>query len=78
VNQSPAGYSITIQLLQNGIPYTTLTIPSGSTSSNIVDGGSLPALTAQESLTINVQLNAVANYSGSPAPGAGLTVTVRF
>jgi hypothetical protein len=78
VNEAPAGYSIAIQLLQNGALFTSLTIPSGSTTSNIVDGVSLPALTEQGSLTVNVQLNPIADYSGTPAAGSGLTVTVRL
>jgi hypothetical protein len=77
VNQAPTGYSIGIQVLQNGSLYCNLTIASGTTTSNIVDGVSLPALTAQQTLTVNVQLNTPVNYTGTLAPGADLTVTIR-
>ena len=78
VNRAPTGYSIGITVLQNGAAYTNLTISSGATTSNVVDGVALPALTAQQSISINVQINPVANYTGPLSTGEGLTVSVRF
>ena len=78
LNQAPAGYSIGIQLLQNGSLWATLTIASGSATSNVVDGVTLPALVSEGTVTMNVSLSTKPNYSGPLFPGKDLTVTIRF
>lgn len=78
VNQAPVGYSLGIELLQNGVPYTSFTIASGTTTSAVIDGVNLPALTALEALSVNVQLNTPANYTGTLFAGTDLTVTIRL
>jgi hypothetical protein len=80
VNQAPAGYNIVIDIMQNGAQYCpSLTISSGATaSSNIVDGVSLLPLTEGSTISLNVTLNLIQNFSGSIIPGKDLTVTIRL
>ena len=88
LGQSAKGYSISIDIIQNGTPYCTLDIPDGSvlssftppnsqTAVSYVDGIYLPPLTKEAVLTMNVNVK----LNGSPAapsPGRDLTVTIRF
>jgi hypothetical protein len=78
VNQPPVGYNVTIDLLQNGTPYCTLIIPSGSLISNVLDGVQLPALTGSSSLSLNLSLNLIQGFQGSINPGRDLTLTIRL
>jgi hypothetical protein len=78
VNQPPVGYNATIDLLQNGTPYCSLSIPSGSLISNVLDGVQLPALTGGSSLSINLTLNLIQGFQGSISPGRDLTLTIRL
>jgi hypothetical protein len=79
VSQAPAGYNIGITIQQNGIPYCSLTIDSGNAnSSTVIDGVNLPPLEEAASLTLDIALTAVSNYSGAITPGRDLTVTIRF
>ncbi len=78
VNQGSVGYSIAIDLLQNGTPYCSLSIPAGSTASNVFDGAQLPALTGGSSISINLTLNLSQGFQGSISPGRDLTLTIRL
>jgi hypothetical protein len=78
LNQAPTGYTIGIDLLQNGVRYTTLTIASATTASNVVNGASLPALTEGATLTLTTRLTKVANYTGTLYAGKDLMVTIRM
>lgn len=79
VSQAPAGYSIEVTIQQNGSPYCSLTINSGTVNSSlIIDGANLPPLQEAASLTVDVALNPVPNYTGPISPGMDLTVTIRF
>jgi hypothetical protein len=78
VGQAPTGYAIAIQLLQNGTTYASLTILSGATVSNVVNGVTLPALSNEATLSVNLQLNKLANYNGTFFTGSDLSVTIRF
>ena len=78
LNQAAAGYSATLDVLQNGVLYCSLTIPTGATTSNVVDGITLAPLTEGATLTLNVTLNVLQGFQGSTNPGRDLTVTVRF
>jgi hypothetical protein len=81
VNQPSNGYDIVVQVLQGGLQFASLTIPSGtSISSAIVKGANLPPLLEGALLTINVALNLSATSSASigVSPGRDLTVTIRL
>ena len=84
VNQAPAGYSISVDILQNGTFLCNVTIPDQQTSSPVIDGVTLPApLIEGEQITINVTLQVDPNppssvTSGSTSPGRDLTVTIRL
>ena len=78
VNQAPSGFNIVVDVLQNGAEYCSLSIPSGSTNSNLLDGVSLPPLVESSTLSINVTLNLVSNPSSSIVPGRDLSVTIRL
>jgi hypothetical protein len=88
VGQAAQGYSIGIDILQNGVEYCSFVIPAQGTAGAsgsmdqtkatlYVDGSSLLPLQEGATLTINVSLQA-SGGSTSPSPGRDLTVTVRF
>jgi hypothetical protein len=78
VGQAPVGYSITANILQNGSPYCTLTIPSGASVSTVVDGAALGALLEGAVLTANIVLNVQQGFQASLTPGRDLTITIRL
>lgn len=78
VNQAATGYTVSVDVLQNGAEYCNVSIPSGQTNSTILDGVGLPALQSGASITINVTLQVVQGFSGQISPGRDLTVTVRL
>ncbi len=78
LNQAANGYSITVDILQNGAEYCQLQIASGATTSNITDGAALPALIEGANITINVTLSVIPNGPSSLRPGRDLTVTIRL
>lgn len=78
VNQAPTGYDIGITIQQNGVPYCSLVINSGSAvSSSVIDGVNLPPLEEGATLTLDISLSVVPG-GGSINPGRDLTVTIRF
>ncbi len=79
VTQGAAGYTVQIDLLQNGTPYCSLTIAAGgTTSAQIINGLTLPPLVEGSALSMNVTLNPVAGYTGTANPPQDLVVTIRF
>lgn len=77
--QAAAGYTVEIDLLQNGVEYCGLAINSGKTSSaTIVDGLSLVPLAEGAMLTMNLSVTPLPGFTGSASPGRDLTVTVRL
>ncbi len=78
LNQPASGFSIAVDVLQNGVVYGSVAISSANTISNVLDGVSLPPLTEGATLSLNITLNAIANFQGSLNPGRDLTVTIRF
>lgn len=78
LNQAAGGFDVAITILQNGVLYQALTIPSGATVSQIVSGAGLAALQDEDTLTLNIVLNPSATTSTAPTPGRDLTVTIRF
>lgn len=88
LSQAPQGYSINIEILENGTPYWTLNIPDGSTSSSFtppksnsavsyVDGIYLRPLEREAILTVNLSLQLTGSTTAL-SPGRDLTVTMRF
>ena len=71
VTEAPQATPITLQLWQGSTAYTTLTIPAGQTTSNIVEGTTLTTLAAGSTLRLDV------TGVGQSAPGRDLTVTIR-
>jgi hypothetical protein len=69
---TPADSPVTIQLTLNGAPYCTLTFPAGATSSNAINGNSLPPLPAGASLNVSILT------VGTALPGADLTILIRL
>jgi hypothetical protein len=78
VSQAASGYTVSVDILQNGAEYCNISIASGATSSTILDGVGLPALQSGASLTINVTLQVIQGFTGQVSPGRDLTVTVRL
>jgi hypothetical protein len=78
VNQAATGYTVSVDILQNGTEYCNVSIASGQTISSVLDGVALPPLQATGSLTINVTLQVVAGYTGQISPGRDLAVTIRL
>ncbi len=77
VSQSALGYNIVVDILQSGSEFCSLTISSGNTTSDIVDGSNLPFLSADATLTMNVTLELV-DPTAALTPGQDLTVTIRL
>jgi hypothetical protein len=78
VSQPAIGYTIVIDVLQNGAEYCQLQIAAGTTTSNIIDGATLLAFAESAGLTINVTLNVLSSDTSSLSPGRDLTVTIRL
>jgi hypothetical protein len=70
--QSPSGSSVELRLKQDDIEYCRLTIPAGSTTSDVRTGVDLGPLWEGSRLTLDIV------KVGSDAPGADLTVMVRL
>jgi hypothetical protein len=78
ISQTAQGYTIIVDVLQNGSEYCSLAIQPGATTSNIVSGVNLPPLLKEGTLVINITLQVSTAYSGSLVPGRDLTVTIRL
>lgn len=78
VSQAPSGYNLSIAVLQNNVAYCNLTINTDTAISTVIDGTSLPALIEGSTISMNITLDVVPNYSGSISPGRDLTVTIRL
>ena len=75
VQDAPSGAPITMQVTQNGQVYCELTIATGATVSNDVDGFALGPLQAQAIIGLNI--TSVVQTTDT-APGSDLTVTIRL
>jgi hypothetical protein len=75
VRDAPTGAPIALQVTQNGQPYCQLTIPTGATVSNVVDGFDLGPL--QVKAQIGLDITSVVQTANS-TPGRDLTVTIRL
>ncbi len=78
--QAAVGYTIGIDLLQNGVQFCNLTLASTEDTSAIVDGLALglPFLQSGAALTMNISLNVIQGFQGSLSPGRDLTITIRL
>lgn len=72
VRQAPEGSPIELRVRQNEATYCTLTVPTGETVSNVVEGFGLPPLTAGSQVNLDVV------SVGTLQPGRDLTVTMRL
>jgi hypothetical protein len=75
VLDAPTGAPVTMQVTQNGSVYCELTIATGATVSNVVDGFALGPLQAQA--IINLNITSVVQTANTQ-PGSDLTVTIRL
>jgi hypothetical protein len=75
VQDAPTGAPITMQVTQNGNVYCELTIATGATSSNVVDGFALGPLEVEAVIGLN--LTSVVQTANTQ-PGSDLTVTIRL
>jgi hypothetical protein len=75
VQDAPAAAPVVMQVTQNGQVYCELTIPTGATVSNDVDGFALGPLQAQAVIGLNI--TSVVETANT-APGSNLTVTIRI
>jgi hypothetical protein len=72
VNEVPGGSDVLVRVTRDGEPYCDLTIPAGDDISDVVEGRDLPPLDPDWRLSVDIL------SVGDGAPGAGLTVTIRF
>jgi putative tail protein len=75
VQDAPVGAPVVMQVTQNGQTYCELTIPTGATVSNDVDGFALGPLQAQAIIRLNITSVV---QTADTAPGSDLTVTIRI
>lgn len=79
LSQPPVGYTITVDVLENGAEYCQLLFdPTQQTPTAIVDGATLPPLMEGALLTINLTLTLIDASAQVLNPGRDLTVTIRF
>jgi hypothetical protein len=78
LNQTALGYDTVIHLLQNGVEYCSLVVPSSSSNSDLLNGIKLPPLQAEAAITMNVSLKPAGAAVGPLSPGRDLTVTIRL
>jgi len=72
VTTPSAGASITLQLNRNGAAYVTVQFAAGATVSGVVGGFGLPALRAQDQLSLDV------DGVGTTIPGSNLNLILRL
>jgi hypothetical protein len=75
VKEAPTGHSLDLRILKDETAYCDLSIPVGATISNVVDGATLPPLTAMSKLRLDVL---EVGTTPTSTPGRDLTVTIRL
>jgi hypothetical protein len=75
VQDAPTGAPVTMQVTQNGNVYCELTIATGATASNVVDGFALGPLQAEAIMGLNITSVV---QTANTQPGSDLTVTIRL
>ena len=78
LREPATGGPVQLKLRQNGADYCFLTISSGATRSNIVNGLGLPPLVAKAALSLDVTSVPFDQINANNLPGRDLTVTVRL
>ncbi len=78
LREPASGGPVQLKLRQNGADYCFLTINSGATRSNTVNGLSLPPLASKAALSLDVTTVPFDQISANNLPGRDLTVTVRL
>ncbi|MDP9053999.1 MAG: hypothetical protein M3N93_06805, partial [Acidobacteriota bacterium] len=72
VGTAPTGAGIILQINRNGTPYATVQFNDGATTSNVLSGFGMPALTAGDRLSLNI------TGVGGITPGSDLTLILRL
>ena len=72
VTTPPTGAPITLQLNRNGAPYVTVVFADGATVSGVIEGFGLPALRAQDQLSLDI------DGVGATIPGSNLNLILRL
>jgi hypothetical protein len=75
VQDAPTGGPVTMTITQNGNTYCELTIPTGATASNVVNGFALGPLQAEAIIGLNITSVV---QTANTQPGSDLTVTIRL
>jgi hypothetical protein len=75
VQDAPSAAPVTMQVTQNGQVYCELTIATGATVSNVVNGFALGPLQAQAIVGLNITSVV---QTANTAPGSDITVTIRL
>lgn len=78
LREPASGGPVQLKLRQNGSDYCFLTINSGATRSNTVNGLGLPPLGSKAALSLDVTSVPFDQINASNLPGRDLTVTVRL
>ncbi len=78
LGRAAQGYVVNVELLEAGQSYCSLQIPPSDVSSEILDGVDLPVLRKLSALSMNVSLQTVEGFQGTPVPPRDLTVTIRL
>lgn len=72
VTTPSTGAPITLQLNRNGAAYVTVVFAAGATVSGVVGGFGLPALRAQDQLSLDI------DGVGTTIPGSNLNLILRL
>jgi hypothetical protein len=75
VQDAPTGGPVTMTVTQNGSAYCELTILTGATASNVVNGFALGPLLAEAIIGLNITSVV---QTANTQPGSDLTVTIRL
>ncbi|MBM3725504.1 MAG: hypothetical protein FJW40_08780 [Acidobacteria bacterium] len=74
LNQAPMGGAVTLEVRRGPALYCSLTVASGSTVSNVVNGATVAALAASDEVTVDI-VSVPPGAAGTP--GRDLTVVIR-
>jgi hypothetical protein len=75
VKEPPTGGPLELELVQDGVPYCSLTIADGQTQSNVVEGSALPPIVERASLELNI---VSAPQAANTTTGKDLNLIIRL
>ncbi|MFL6451372.1 MAG: phage tail protein [Bryobacteraceae bacterium] len=78
LGRAAQGYSVRVEVLQDTQSYCSLQIAANELASLVLDGVGLAALRKLSSLRINIFLQPIDGFQGTPLPPRDLTVNIRF